>query len=50
MKCVLPDSVISRCNAFVEIFNKIDVQRDMRNIQHNKTWNESETNLLRIIE
>jgi hypothetical protein len=50
MKCVLPDSVITRCINFVEVFNDVKNARSMKNILHNKKWKESETDLVKITE
>ncbi|CAG8708432.1 12516_t:CDS:2, partial [Ambispora leptoticha] len=50
MRCVLPNSVVSKCKEFVENFDNTNVPRDMGNIIHNKTWKESESELLKIAE
>lgn len=45
MKCVLPNSVISKCSEFVENFRNINVPRDMGDIIHNNLWKENEFEL-----
>ncbi|CAG8526987.1 16487_t:CDS:2 [Dentiscutata heterogama] len=50
MRCALPVSVASKCNEFVENFNKSDDSREMGNVFHNKRWKESETDLVKISE
>ncbi|CAG8686384.1 1566_t:CDS:2, partial [Scutellospora calospora] len=45
MKCVLPNSVISKYSAFVENFRNINVPRDMGDIIHNNLWKENEFEL-----
>ena len=50
MKRALPDSVVSKCVNFVEVFNNTKNARFMKNILHNKKWKESETDLVKIIE
>ena len=41
MKCILPESVISKCELFVHNFNKVNITSMSRNIVHNKTWKEN---------
>ena len=48
MKCVLPESVIYKCNDFVDNFNELNVSRSMRNIIHDMNWKEDESELLKI--
>ena len=50
MKCVLPDSVITKCINFVEVFNDVKNARSMKNILHNKKWKENKTDLVKITE
>ncbi|CAG8476101.1 34198_t:CDS:2, partial [Racocetra persica] len=45
MKCVLPNSVISKCSEFVENFRNLNVPRDMGDIIHNNLWKENEFEL-----
>jgi len=44
MKCVLPTSVISRCDEFVNNLNIIEVPDVLMNIVHNKEWKEEVLN------
>ena len=46
MKCVLPTSVISRCDEFVNNLNNIEVPDVLMNIVHNKEWKEEDVKLL----
>ncbi|KAG9296672.1 hypothetical protein G9A89_009931 [Geosiphon pyriformis] len=46
MKCVLPTSVISRCDEFVNNLNNIEVPDVPMNIVHNKEWKEKDVKLL----
>jgi hypothetical protein len=41
MKCILPESVITKCELFVHNFNKVDIRSMSRNIIHDKTWKEN---------
>src|SRR6266542_282263 len=45
MKCVLPTSVTSRCNEFVNNFNNNEVPEVLSNIIHNKEWKENDDKL-----
>ncbi len=40
MKCDLPISVASRCDEFVNNFNKTNIPDTLRNIIHNNEWKE----------
>ena len=40
MKCVLPDSIVSKCEKFVHDFNGTDNTIILRNIMHDKPWKE----------
>ncbi|CAB4381326.1 unnamed protein product [Rhizophagus irregularis] len=46
MKCVLPTSVTSRCDEFVNNFNNNEVPEVLRNIIHNKEWKENDDKLI----
>ncbi|RGB29162.1 hypothetical protein C1646_818666 [Rhizophagus diaphanus] len=47
MKCVLPTSVTSRCDEFVNNFNNNnEVPEVLRNIVHNKEWKEDDDKLI----
>ncbi|RHZ48169.1 hypothetical protein Glove_557g24 [Diversispora epigaea] len=48
MKCVVPDSVVAKCNEFVINFNNFDTSLVIRNIFHNKNWKETEAELIKI--
>ncbi|CAB4430131.1 unnamed protein product [Rhizophagus irregularis] len=50
MKSELPDSVVTQCDMFVEIFNNSRVPNITRNEFHNKKWKESETELVKVVE
>ena len=41
MKYTLPESVISKCELFINNFNKANITNMSRNIIHNKTWKEN---------
>ncbi|CAH1768522.1 8857_t:CDS:2 [Entrophospora sp. SA101] len=50
MRCVLPNSIISKCSEFVENFGNTNVSRNIGNTVHNKSWKENESELLKIVE
>jgi len=50
MKCILPDSVATKCAKFVEDSYNSNASRIMKNIFHDKKWKENETDLNKITE
>ena len=48
MKCVLPTSVTSRCDEFVNTFNNNEVPEMLRNIIHNKKWKKDDDKLIEL--
>ncbi|CAG8542474.1 11517_t:CDS:2, partial [Scutellospora calospora] len=50
MKCVLPDSVVAKCDRFAENFNNSNISMIMMNIFHDKKWKENENGLVKITE
>ncbi|RIB07431.1 hypothetical protein C2G38_430314 [Gigaspora rosea] len=40
MKCVLPESILFKCDEFIENFDRTIVSGNSNNIFHNKTWKE----------
>ncbi|CAG8552578.1 3371_t:CDS:2, partial [Scutellospora calospora] len=45
MKCDLPESILFKCDEFVENFDRTIVSGNSNNIFHNKTWKENERDL-----
>ncbi|RHZ61200.1 hypothetical protein Glove_349g29 [Diversispora epigaea] len=50
MKCVIPGSVVTKCDEFVSNFNNFNDSVVMGNIFHNKNWKETEAELVKITD
>ncbi|CAG8553160.1 5107_t:CDS:2 [Gigaspora margarita] len=50
MICVVPDSIVGKCDEFVNNFTNPNASRAMGNIFHNKNWKESEAELVKVTD
>lgn len=50
MKCEIPESVYSKCDELIRNFHKSEIPNQLKNILHDKTWKENETDLGKRVE
>ncbi|CAH1759350.1 11996_t:CDS:2, partial [Entrophospora sp. SA101] len=50
MKCEIPESVYSKCDKLIRNFHKSEIPNQLKNILHDKTWKENETDLGKRVE
>ena len=41
MKCVMPESLLLKCDNFVRNFSALNITNDITNAVHDKTWKEN---------